>query len=57
MGKGNYKRYALTGPGGFKCSCCAPQSGNKHAARALVLVKRQAKRRQDRDIQRDLRAG
>lgn len=55
MGKGIYKRYTLTGPGGFKCPCCAPQSGNKHAARALVLVKRQGKRREERDLQRELR--
>jgi hypothetical protein len=44
--KGNYKRFTVIGHGGFSCSCCAPKSGNKYGARAIVIMKRQAKRRE-----------
>ena len=44
--KGTYKRFAVIGHGGFSCSCCAPQSGTKYGARAIVIKKRQAKRRE-----------
>ncbi len=50
--KSSYKRYTLVGPGGMSCPCCAPMSGNKYAARARVLMKRQAKRREAREIAR-----
>jgi hypothetical protein len=42
--KGLFKRFTLVGPGGMKCVCCAPQSGNKYAACAKRLIKRQAKK-------------
>ena len=48
--KSEYKRYTLVGPGGMGCLCCAPQSGNKYAARVRTLMKRQAKRRESRII-------
>jgi len=40
--KGLFKRFTLVGPGGMKCHCCAPQSGNKYAACAKRRMKRQA---------------
>ena len=43
--KALYKRHTLVGVGGLSCPCCAPQSGNKYAAKARTMLKRQAKRR------------
>lgn len=48
--KGIYKRYAVIGIGGFSCACCAPKSGTKYGARARVILKRQAKRKEERVI-------
>ena len=50
MKSANYKRYACVGVGGLNCPCCAPQSGNKYAAKARTILKRQAKRRFDRQV-------
>jgi hypothetical protein len=44
--KGIYKRFSVVGNGGFACPCCAPQSGDKYGARARVILKRQAKRKE-----------
>jgi hypothetical protein len=44
--KSTYKRFAVIGVGGFSCPCCAPKSGNKYGARARVILKRQAKRKE-----------
>lgn len=38
--------YSQVGPGGWHCLCCAPQSGNKYAARAKAQLRRQAKKRE-----------
>ena len=48
--KGFFKRATLVGPGGMKCQCCAPQSGNKYAAFAKRLIKRRAKKVMHRTI-------
>lgn len=50
MNKGQYRRYALVGPGGIKCPCCVGQS-----RKPQTLVKRQAKRREARDLERNQR--
>ena len=49
--KSNYKRYTIVGNGGMNCPCCAPKSGNKYGARARVILKRQAKRRENKAIE------
>ena len=49
MPKGNYKRYALVGPGGIKCPCCCTK-GYK------PTLKRQAKRREQRAVMREAEA-
>ena len=50
--KGFFKRAYMVGPGGMTCPCCAPQSGNKYAARARHLMDKQSKRRLERIINR-----
>lgn len=39
-------KHAVIGVGGWHCLCCAPQSGNKYAARAKAQLRRQAKKRE-----------
>lgn len=39
-------KHAVIGVGGWRCLCCAPQSGNKYAARAKAVLRRQAKKRE-----------
>ena len=51
--KALHKRHTLVGVGGLNCPCCAPQSGNKYAAKARTILKRQAKRRFDRQVNRE----
>jgi len=48
MRKAEFRRHSMVGPGGMSCPCCAPQAGNKYAARAVKIIKRQAKRREMR---------
>jgi hypothetical protein len=48
--KGLFKKTYLVGPGGMKCACCAPKSGNKYAARARRLMDKQGKLRLTRLI-------
>lgn len=53
--KSEYKRYSLVGHGGFGCSCCAPKSGTKYGARAIDILKRQAKRRFHKRLDKEQR--
>jgi hypothetical protein len=52
--KSSYKRYSLVGPGGFSCPCCGTQSGDKYKARARLLEKRQAKRREAKAVDKQV---
>ncbi len=54
--KAAYKKFTLVGPGGINCPCCAPMSGNRYAARARVIMKRQAKRREAAALNREIGA-
>ena len=55
--KADFKKHTLAGVGGLSCPCCAPQSGNRYAARARVIMKRQAKRRLERAVNKEIRDG
>lgn len=52
--KSEFKRHSEVGHGGFGCPCCAPQSGNRYKARARVIMKRQAKRKLNQFITKQI---
>ena len=45
-----FRKATMVGHGGMSCPCCAPKSGNRYGAAARTLMKRQARLRLGRII-------
>ena len=52
------RKHTLVGPGGMKCSCCAPQSGTKAGAKCRHAMKRNGLTRfyriNDRELSKEM---
>jgi len=50
--RNTYKRIAGIGPGGMKCPCCGPPTGNRKSLRRLVRTRLKVEVRKEIEVER-----